>query len=150
MKSIFDTTVCTEIINRIEKLTPQTNAKWGKMSAAQMLAHCNVTYELIYENKHPKPGAFKTFILKLFIKNLVVNEKPYKPSSPTAPEFRIVNDKNFEEEKTRLIAYIKQTQQHGEAYFSGRASHSFGVLTATEWNNMMYKHLEHHLNQFGV
>ncbi|MES2725647.1 MAG: DUF1569 domain-containing protein [Bacteroidota bacterium] len=150
MKNVFNPNDSAELISRIEKLNANTKANWGKMSVAQMLAHCNVTYELIYDNKHPKPNAFKKFILKAFIKNLVVSEKPYKKSSPTATEFVIKDEKNFEEEKSRLTNHIKKTQELGEAYFDNKESHSFGPLTKTEWNNMFYKHLDHHLTQFGV
>ena len=58
--------------------------------------------------------------------------------------------KDFEYEKNRLINYISQTQQLGEGYFDQKESHSFGKLNKTEWNNMFYKHLDHHLKQFGV
>ena len=71
------------------------------MSVDQMLAHCNVTYEFLYEEIHPKPNAFKKFLLKAFVKNIVVSEKPYKKSSQTAPEFVMKGTKNFEEEKIR-------------------------------------------------
>lgn len=150
IKNIFDPGVSQQIINRINGLTAQSKPKWGNMSVDQMLAHANVTYELVYDNKHPKPGSFKKLILKLLVKNLVVNEKPYKKSSQTAPEFLIATRKDFELEKKRLIAYIQKTQQLGEEHFDNKESHSFGPLTKTEWNNMFYKHLDHHLHQFGV
>jgi hypothetical protein len=150
MKNVFNPADITELINRINKLTPNTKQLWGKMSVAQMLAHCNVSYEMIYEDKHPKPNAFKKFLLKLFVKNFVVNEKPYKKSGQTAPEFIIKDEKNFETEKNRLIGYITKTQQLGSNAFEGKESHSFGTLTSSEWNNMFYKHLDHHLRQFGV
>jgi len=79
-----------------------------------------------------------------------VNEKPYGKNGATAPQFLIPDPKVFETEKARLISYIEKTQQLGEDHFDNKASHSFGVLTKTEWNNMFYKHLNHHLNQFGV
>jgi hypothetical protein len=78
------------------------------------------------------------------------NEKPYKKNSQTAPEFLVKADKDFNKEKQRLINYINKTQQLGENYFEGKESHSFGKLTSVEWNNMFYKHLDHHLTQFGV
>ena len=89
-------------------------------------------------------------MLKLFVKNTVVNEKAYKRNSRTAPQFIIADTKNFVEEKARLTDYIKKVQGLGEAHFDGKESHSFGPLTKQEWNNMFYKHLDHHLNQFGV
>ena len=150
MKNIFSKRVTNEIISRIKRLKPETQPVWGKMSADQMLAHCCVTYEMIYDDIHPKPGAFKRFLLKLFIKNAVVNEKPYPKNSRTGPQFLITNEKNFNREKERLINYLKQTQQLGESHFDGKSSHSFGPLTSTEWNNMLYKHIYHHLRQFGV
>lgn len=150
MKNVFNANDSLEIINRINQLTPETKGLWGKMSVAQMLAHCNVSYEMVYDNKHPRPNAFMRFILRLLVKNTVVNEKPYKKGGHTAPQFIIIDDKNFEVEKKRLIDFIKETQVLGETYFNGKESHSFGALTTTEWNNLFYKHLDHHLSQFGV
>lgn len=150
MKNIFNQIVVTETINRIDKLTPESKAKWGKMPVNTMLAHCNVAYEMVFEDKHSKPNVIMKFILKSFIKDLVVNEKPFKKSSMTSPAFIIKDERLFEKEKTRLIDYVSKTQQLGESYFDKKESHSFGVLTKGEWNNMFYKHLDHHLNQFGV
>jgi hypothetical protein len=150
MKNIFQPAVTSEIIERINKLTPATTQLWGKMNVAQMLAHCNVTYEMVYNDIHPKPGLIMRFILKKLVKSKVVSEKPYPKNNQTAPQFIINNEKDFEKEKMRLIDYINQTQQLGENYFDGKESHSFGALAKTEWNNMFYKHLDHHLAQFGA
>jgi hypothetical protein len=150
MKSVFNKNNVIELTGRINRLTPDTQRLWGKMSVAQMLAHCNVTYELVYDNKHPKPNAVVKTLLKLFVKNTVVSEKPYKHNSQTAPVFIVKNDKDFKTEKDRLLAYIDRTLALGETHFDKKESHSFGTLTATEWNNMFYKHLDHHLAQFGV
>ncbi len=150
MINIFNQSEVNQIIERINKLTPQTQPKWGKMDVSKMLAHCNVTYEMAYENIHPKPNAFVKFILNLIVKNTVVNEKEYKHNSQTAPQFIIKRDKNFEVEKSRLINYINKTVALGETHFEGKESHSFGNLNKTEWNNMFAKHLDHHLRQFGV
>jgi hypothetical protein len=120
------------------------------MSVDQMLAHCNVTYEMAYEDKHPKPNPLMKWILKTMVKKKVVNEVSYPKNNPTAPAFIIKGTKDFESEKKRLIDYINKTQQMGASYFEGKESNSFGILNSTEWNNMFYKHLDHHLNQFGV
>ena len=60
------------------------------------------------------------------------------------------NMKNFKTKKHRLIDYIKKSKDLVEDHFEGKESHSFGSLNKEEWNNMFYKHLDHHLNQFGV
>ncbi len=150
MKNIFNQNDVGEIIKRINNLQPDSQGLWGKMGVAQMLAHCNVSYEFVYENKHPKPNMFMKFILKILVKKKVVSEEPYKHNNPTAPAFIIKDNKDFNAEKTRLINYINKTRELGEAYFDNKVSHSFGALTKTEWNNMFSKHLDHHLRQFGV
>lgn len=150
MKNIFDKTVTDQVIERINQLNPNTKPNWGKMSVDQMLAHCCVSYELDFEDKHPKPKGFMKWMLKTFIKNAVVSEKPYKKNGRTAPAFLITCEKEFNKEKDRLTAYILKTQALGRDYFEQKESHSFGKLTAQQWNNMYYKHLDHHLTQFGV
>lgn len=150
MKNIFELTVTNEIISRIESLNPSSKALWGKMNVSQMLAHCCVSYEMVFENKHPKPGVFMRFILKTLVKKIVTSEKEYTKNSRTAPAFLIVDQREFESEKNRLIAFIQKAQSLGESYFDGKESLSFGKLSAQEWNNMFYKHLDHHLKQFSV
>lgn len=151
IKNVFNQNDVAEIIERINNLSPESHAQWGKMSVSQMLAHCNITYEYVFEpEKHKKAGAFVKFMLKLFVKNKIVNEKIYKPNSPTAPDFIIKDEKNFQDEKIRLIAFITRAMESGADYFDNFESHSFGKLNKKEWNNMFYKHLDHHLRQFGA
>jgi hypothetical protein len=150
IKSVFNAADVAELKDRINKLTPQTAALWGKMNVSQMLAHANVSYEMAYTDKHPRPGAFMRLILKFLVKDKVVGPKLYKRSTPTAPAFIIKDDRDFETEKARLFEYLDHTLQLGKNHFEGRESLSFGRLTADEWNVMFYKHLDHHLEQFGV
>jgi hypothetical protein len=150
LPSVFLPEVANELIARIHLLQPNTSPLWGKMNASQMLAHCNITYEYIFDDKHPKPNFFTGWMLKLFVKELVVNEKPYPHNSRTAKDFLITRSVDFSTEKLRLIAYIERVVELGKLHFDGLESHSFGKLNATEWNNMLYKHLHHHLSQFGV
>ncbi|MHA7130543.1 DUF1569 domain-containing protein [Algoriphagus namhaensis] len=150
MKNIFDQNTVAELSDRINKLTLDSKATWGKMSVDQMLAHCNVAYEMAFTDKHPKPNGFTRFMLKTFVKKGVVNETPYPKNSRTAPAFLITDARNFKEERLRLLDFLSKTQELGEQYFEGKESLSFGPMTAREWNNLFYKHLDHHLTQFGV
>ncbi|MGF1559307.1 MAG: DUF1569 domain-containing protein [Flavobacteriaceae bacterium] len=149
-KNLFDEKESGQTIDRINSLTPETKAKWGKMNVAQMLAHCNIAYELVYTDKHPRPKGFEKFMIKLFAKNIVVGAKPFKKNSRTAPIFLITDEKDFQREKSILVDNIVKTQKLGGAHFNGKESHAFGALTETEWNNLFSKHLDHHLQQFGV
>ncbi len=148
--NIFEKNTTHQIIERINNLQPTAAAKWGKMDVSQMLAHCNVTYEMVYDNVHPKPNGFMRFLLKSMVKSKVVGEQTYPQNSRTAPQFIITSEKDFEAEKNRLVAYLQKTQELGSAHFDGKESLSFGKLNTKEWNNMFYKHLDHHLNQFGA
>ncbi len=150
IKNMFNKEDVAEVIQRINQLSPQSKALWGIMSVSKMLAHCCVTYEYIYENKHAKPSPLKQFILRTMVKRKVVNETPYRRSNPTAPDFIIKDERDFEVEKKRLISYIQKTLELGEEHFRDKESLSFGILHVNEWNNMFYKHLNHHLTQFGV
>jgi hypothetical protein len=151
LPNIFNKEVNEAIINRIENLSSDSKPIWGKMAVSQMLAHCCVTYQYIYEPQvFKKPNALFKLVLKLFVKKVVTNEEAYKRNSGTGPDFIIKDKKNFNVEKARLIAYLRQVQEDGESFFDGKESFSFGRLNKIEWNNMFYKHINHHLTQFGV
>lgn len=148
---LYDPAVVAGCAARLGALTPATRPQWGKMNATQMLAHCNVAYEMVYgEGGHRKPNAFARLLLWLLIKPAAVSEKPYPRHARTGPQFVITDERDFERERQRLIAYLERSCGHGAAWFEGRVSDSFGPLTATQWNNLLGKHLEHHLTQFGV
>ncbi len=150
IKNIFEAATTEEVIARINTLNAESKALWGSMSVGQMLAHCAVTYEMIFEDKHARPPAVIRLMLKWFVKPTVVGVKPYKKNSQTAPAFKMTEPKDFENSKRILIEYLQKVQTLGPSYFEGRESHSFGHLTTAEWNAMFYKHLDYHLSQFGV
>lgn len=150
MKNVFDLNDSQELISRVNALRADTPNLWGKMNAPQMLAHCNVAYDMTYTDKYPKPKGFKKFMIKLFAKKIVVGPKPYKKNIRTALEFLIADERDFETEKKRLIENIEKTQKLGASHFNNKESHAFGPLTEKEWNTLFYKHLDHHLQQFGV
>ena len=151
MQNVFDAKDAQEYIDRINNLTPETQRKWGKMSVDQVLAHLNVAYDLTFTpEKFPKPSFIAKFLLSKFVKPKITNEIPYKQSLPTRPVFIIADERNFEEEKAKLIGNIQRVQQLGREAFEGKENINFGKMTAQCWNNMFAKHLNHHLDQFGV
>ena len=150
MQDIFDPAVSTATIARVRRLGPDSRGLWGRMAVGQMLAHCCVTYEMVFDGNHRKPNPLVRLLLKSFLKKTVVSEKPYNRNAATGGGFLIRDTRDCETEKERLIAYIQRTQQSGAAWFDGRESLSFGPLSRQEWNNMFDKHLDHHLRQFGV
>ena len=149
-KNIFASETTEELISRINHLTPEMRPAWGKMNSGQMLAHLCVMYEMVYDNNHKRPNAIMRFLISMVAKDTVVGDKPYPRNGRTAPAFVITGQRDFEKEKRRLIDYIIRTEKSGGSFFEGRESLSFGKLNLKEWNNYFYKHLNHHLTQFGV
>lgn len=150
LSNIYSQAGSQTLINRINQLTPTTTAQWGKMNVSQMLAHCNVSFEMGHNDNFKKSSSFLRFILKNLVKGGLVNEKPLKKNSSTAPEMVIKTDKDFAQEKRMLVSYLNKTVEVGEKYFNGKDHPGFGVMTSTEWNVFLGKHLDHHLTQFGV
>jgi Protein of unknown function (DUF1569) len=150
LADLFDPAGLESAMERLHALTPTAQPQWGKMRVAAMLAHLNVSYEMLYETRHKRPNALVRFLLRTFLKAKVVGPAPYPRNSPTAPQFRIADTRDFATEKDRLMAYMQRMYGEGRARFEGRESASFGPLTASEWNVMFSKHLDHHLRQFGV
>lgn len=148
--SVFDSQTTANLLKRINKLQPTSQPEWGKMGAAQMLAHCCVAYDITYGKTEVKYNWFMRKMLGWFVKPIVVGEKPYEKNTRTAPVFIIEDERDFAAEKARLTEYIQRVEADGEAFFKGKASPSFGVLTTEEWSNQFWKHLDHHLRQFGV
>lgn len=149
MKSIFSKDALDEIKERIGHLEPEIQPKWGKMDAAQMLHHCQKAFEIplgISTIKAPNPLmklAFRLFRPSLY------NDKPWKPNMPTAREFVVRSDKDFQVEKTRLLELADDFQAKGPDH-QWPTHPAFGRLKSEQWGKMQYKHLDHHLRQFGV
>ena len=150
LPSVYDIATVKKLEERLEKLTHNTVPKWGTMNAPKMLAHVNVPYHLAFGVIENKNNFFMKLILKWFVKEGVVNEVPYKENLRTAPVFIIADERDFEKEKQILVDYLYKVHELGASFFEGKESASFGKLSATEWNNMFYKHLDHHFRQFGV
>lgn len=150
MKNIFDESVTNQLIERINQLTPETKAQWGEMSVSQMLSHCSAPYEQLFKPEEKKAGFLFRLMMKMFVKSTVVGNRPYKKNTRTAPGFLRTDTYDFNEEKAKLIENIKKVVELGESYFADKESYSFGKLSVAEWNNLFYKHLDHHLKQFGV
>jgi hypothetical protein len=150
LPNIFTKEFVNESITRLNKLKNEDKPSWGKMNASQMLRHLNLTYDIANGKVSAKTGVFTKVMMKYVIKPMLVNEKPYKKNSPTVKKLIVSDQREFEMEKELLIVNLKQTQEWGQVYFDKRENPSMGVLTSKEWNNMYYKHLDHHFRQFGI
>jgi len=149
MNNLFDQIDVTEILNRIEKLTPNSQRQWGKMNVAQMLAHSNISLETAMGMNFIK-RLFIGRIVGSFLKPNVLGAKPFGKNSPTDKSYIFPDDCNFEEEKLKTIASIKKFFEGGPSQCTTHPHPFFGKFTPDEWAVFQWKHLDHHLRQFGV
>jgi len=151
LPSIYTTETCEQLFARIDSLSKDTPALWGKMNAGQMLSHCCVAYQQILGENTDKPGKIMKWMLKTFFRTSMVNEVPYKPNLPTGPTFiRVDQEFDIEAEKERLKGYIQKIKEMGPDVMAAKPSLTLDKLNAVEWNNLLYKHIDHHLRQFGA
>jgi Protein of unknown function (DUF1569) len=148
--SVFKAPVTAELLARVGRLQADSQPRWGKMNAAQMLAHCCIVYEEIHGLRKGHAPWVARFLGRYLFKRIAVGENPFHKNIPTPKTFVVADARVFDLERERLIKLITETHGLGESSFEGREHVSFGPLRATEWSNLLYKHLDHHLMQFGV
>lgn len=152
MKSLFDKDTHAEVQSRIEALSETSTPTWGKMSVGQMCTHCQKPLELamgkIALNSGKKPSFMKRLMFKLY-KPLMYNDKPWSKNLPTVRDFIIKEEKDITAEKSKLSALISEFHDYTEAHEWPKHP-MFGAFTHEQWGKMQYKHLDHHLQQFGV
>lgn len=148
MKSIFDKEGNEEIVARIEKLDSESQAKWGKMNVSQMLMHCQKPIEV----GTGKLAIKRTFIGFLFGKMVLkqLSEKPFKQNLPTDKHFVINSAVEFENTKKQLITYVRNFAEKGDSAIVVKKHPFFGMMTTQQWDVLLWRHLDHHLTQFGV
>jgi hypothetical protein len=150
MESLFESGCVDEVQQRLSRLQPDQPRQWGKMNPAQMLAHCSLGLEMAAGEIRP-PRALMGRILGPVIKPMALREsEPMRRNSPTAKELVVNGDRDFETERKRLSGLIDRFAAAGSAGCTAHPHAFFGSLTPDEWAVLMYKHLDHHLRQFGA
>ena len=148
MKNLFDVSARQEILDRLGRLSAGANRQWGKMDPAQMCAHCVAALE-VAAGDVTKQHSFIGKVLGRFVRGSLLGEKPFSKNSPTDPSFVVTDARDFAREKARLGAIIGRFGEAGASAAEGRMHSFFGRLTGDEWGVLMWKHLDHHLRQFG-
>ena len=151
MKTLFDPATLHQVQTRLAQLQPQSERQWGTMTAAQMLAHCANSMqwgvgELVPETL-PHPARLLGRLFKpLFFRD----DAPMRKNSPTAKSLLVRDQRDFVRERDRLAQLIDRFAANGRAACTTNPHSFFGPLTPEQWGVLTYKHLDHHLRQFGV
>lgn len=145
-KNLLNNDVQQEILMRISKLNTSSIPLWGKMNVSQMLAHLSAQIKVALGEKKLESNLFGKVFGKM-IKKKVLDEKPYSKGLPTASAYIIKHSPEFDVSKDEIISLIKK---FNEANLTREPHSMFGKMTPDEWGISTWKHIDHHLNQFGA
>ena len=144
----FDTTLATALAN----LKEDSKAKWGAMTAKEMLIH------LIQSSKMMHFGNNTLLIKEEYVEKAIAflySDKAIKKwlVVPNDIGFKFTNNINedFEELKAELINSSNNMINFLIENTDFKAIHPyFGELNTKQWILFQRKHYSHHLNQFGL
>lgn len=149
MQTLFDAPARQEILDRLSRLQPGSTRQWGKMDPAQMLTHCALALETATGDS-PRRQSLLGKLLAPLVRKKILGPEPFSKNSPTDPSFVVADARDFDAERARLEALVAKFASQGREG-AGAYTHSFfGRLTGDEWGILMWKHLDHHLRQFGA
>ncbi len=146
MKSIWRASVRDELRARLARLTPESNARWGRMTAPQMVAHLADSARMALGDLPVAPT--RRPIRYPPLKQLIVYLLPFPKGVPTAPELigRIPGE--FSHEVHTAGALLERIASPPDG---PRPEHpAFGRLSEQAWGVLVYRHYDHHLRQFSV
>jgi hypothetical protein len=150
MKNLFEVAMVDEVKQRMTQLRPDSQRLWGKMNAAQAVAHCTAGLELALGDRRP-PRLLIGRIIGPMIKSKAFREdEPMRRNSPTVQGLVVRDERDLDTERQRLCSMIDRFAAAGPQGCTAHPHSFFGRLTPEEWSMWMYKHLDHHLQQFGV
>jgi len=148
-KSLFNAADENEMLARIDRLRADSPAVWGKMSVAQALAHCQMPLRVATGELKLKHGLIG-LLFGGIAKRTLTGPKDFSHDMPTDPKFVVKDARDFTRERGELVALVERFSKGGEQGLTREKHPFFGALTTAQWEALMWKHLDHHMRQFGV
>jgi hypothetical protein len=150
MKNLFEPATVTEVKGRIARLRPDSERQWGKMNAAQAMAHCAAGMQMA-TGEMRAPRVFIGRILGPMVKRAMLERGvPMRRNSPTERRLIVADERDLGVESQRLGEMIDRFVAAGPAGCTTHPHPFFGPLTPVEWASLTYAHLDHHLRQFSA
>lgn len=150
MKNLFEAATVEEVKQRLASLGPGSERQWGTMTPAQAVAHCSASLEWAVGDTFP-PRMFVGRIIGGMIKGMVLrDDQPMRRNSPTVKTLIVQDDRNLTAEQTRFCALVDRFAAGGPQGCTRHPHSFFGRMTPDQWAILMYKHIDHHLRQFGA
>lgn len=138
------------ILDRLNHLSAESAPSFGKMNASEMMKHCRIAMQAALGRVEVKANFIFKILFARWIRSKITNDEFYKPGNPTAKEF-VTFDKglSFEKERKELIETIEDFIKMSDSDLENTNHGLFGKMAAWEWRKSQWKHLDHHLKQFG-
>jgi hypothetical protein len=146
MKSVWNKAARENLLHRIDKLTPDTRAKWGKFTAPQMVAHLTEAMRMALGELPVKSR--NTIFRRFPIKQFIIYLAPFPKGAPTAPELLAGTPAEWNAAVQTLKETINRFALGNHQRFPEHPA--FGTISRRGWGVLAYKHIDHHLKQFGV
>lgn len=147
MPSLFDKQIQHEVQSRINNLSENYQRQWGKMSISQMLKHLEIAFAVPIQKVNLPKENLQFLVANPLMRKLMIDIIPWPKNMMTAKDFIVNTDPGFVKAKQEFLETYQQFLTAKELH----GSHPiFGVMDKDTWGRAMYKHLDHHLRQFGV
>lgn len=146
MPTLRSETARNGIVLRLQQLDPAAKAKWGQFDAPRMMCHLSDALAMsLGEITTPQLNkkAFHHFPLK----HLILHVLPFPKGAPTVPELLLTEAGEFESDRRRVVEMVNRLAAAPDK--KGPEHPLFGPLSTEEWNTLQWKHIDHHLRQFG-
>lgn len=148
--NIFNAKDFELILKKINALSDSSKRQWGTMSLPEMLKHCSLQLKMalseIQGSKHEG-----SFVLRSGFGRWMGLYGPCWQKGAITPSQMNIEKQNistcsFIIERKQFISYLKlvQTKDNFQAH------PIFGKLNEKDWGRLIWKHLDHHLRQFGA
>lgn len=150
MKDIFNTQTINEFKVRINQLDDTAQAQWGKMNLYQMLKHCTENERMMIREQSLKRVFMGRIFGKMALKANIKNDDHLAKNSPTHPSLKIKGTGDIEQQKQLWIEVLEKYPTKKTTDYEGFVHPFFGKMTSEQVSRFVYKHVDHHLRQFGV
>jgi len=149
MQNLFDPAVNREIIRRLEALTPLSTAGWGRMNAAEMLVHLELSMKANFGEIKLNKSLFGIFF-KGISRRILLGEKPFPRRLPAPKRLLGAAAPDFAAEKIKVVSMIRSYAEQGASVLGQYPHNILGKISPEESAVIAYKHIDHHLRQFGL
>ena len=149
MKDIFQPQTVQQLKTRIQQLDENSTAKWGKMNVYQMLKHCSENEKLMLRERTLKRRFLGRIFGKLALKSSIKNDAPLDKNQPTHPDLIFTSTGDVESQKQEWLSLLDRYTSKPIDY-TGFIHPFFGKMNKEQIGILVFKHIDHHLRQFGV